>query len=128
MSKWLLLALSVVSTLLGIYSFRMSRAAQKVVTAVNGPPLLRVPVDFSKPFTNEFVFRQSVKTFYGTMYLKLEPDPWPKDWITRDSASEGLQAAKGNMRVLSTNGLLINECDLDWFYGSIARSESNNAP
>jgi hypothetical protein len=128
MTKWLLLALCVISTLIGIYCFRLSRAAQKVVTAVNGPPVLRVPVDFSKPFTNEFAFRHSVKPFYGTVYLKLEPDPWPKDWTTRDLASEALQKAKGEMRVLSTNGSIVDQRDLNWFYGRFPHAETNDAP
>lgn len=113
---------------LAIYCFLMSRAAQKVVSAVNGPPLLQEEVDFSKPFTNEFTFRHAVQPFYGTMYLTLKADPWPKGWTESYIASEDLKGAKGEMRVLSTNNVLVESAELAWFYSSIARSEPETAP
>ncbi|HUS35215.1 MAG TPA: hypothetical protein VM680_07695, partial [Verrucomicrobiae bacterium] len=85
--KWLFLALCLLCEALAIYCFRVSSRAQKIVDAVNGPPLFDARVDFSKPFTNEFSFRHTAQPFYGTIYLKLQIDPHPPNWTSADVAS-----------------------------------------
>jgi hypothetical protein len=39
-----------------------------------------------------------------------------------------LQALKGKMRVLSANGSIVAERDLNWLYGGFPHSETNNFP
>src|SRR5687767_3930055 len=122
--NWLLLLPCLVFIPLAAYCFRVSSDAQKVVKAVDGPPLLSAPVDFSKAFTNEFAFRHTVQPFYGTVYLTLRADPWPTNWTSRDDASEQLQAANGEMYVISTNNTPSEKRPLNWFYHHhLVRSE-----
>jgi hypothetical protein len=113
---------------LAVYCFLISNAAQKVVSAVDGPPLLQENIDFSKPFTNEFTFHQTVQPFYGTIYLTLRAQPWPKEWTTAGAATEDMQAAQGDLRVYQTNNVLIDERRLDWFYDRIPHSNPETAP
>ena len=126
--EWLLLAALLVFASLAVYCFTVSRAAQNVVTAANGPPLLLEPVDFSKPFTNEFAFRHTVQPFYGTTFLTLRANPWPKEWTARDVASEDLQTAKGHLRIISTNNIVVQQRALDWFYWHFSHTEPDAAP
>jgi hypothetical protein len=46
---------------------------RKLVSVVNDPPLLQQQIDFSKPFTKAFTFRQTVEPFCSTMYLAAVP-------------------------------------------------------
>jgi hypothetical protein len=126
--KWLFLAFCLVCEGLAIYCFRVSSRAQKVVDAVNGPPLFDAPVDFSKPFTNDFSFHHTVQPFYGTIYLKLQVDPAPTNWTSADVASERMETAQGELRVISTNSAVVDTRPLKWFYNAIPHSEPNAAP
>jgi len=128
MWKWLFSGLFVISTALAVYCFGLSASAQKVVNAVNGPPVLQVRVDFSKPFTNEFAFRHTAEPFYGTTYLTLKADPCPGNWTNTENACDDLKEAHGQMRVISTNNAVIKRGNLDWFYWMRPRSEPENAP
>ena len=115
MLKWFVAGVFVILVALTVYCFAISRATQKVVAAVDGPPLLRADIDFSKPSTNEFTFRHTVEPFFGTMHLTLEADPWPKEWTERDFSSEALRETKGEMFLYQTNNVLIRNAPLVWF-------------
>jgi hypothetical protein len=128
MLKWLFAIAFVISLVLAVYCFKVSSDAQRVVDAVNGPPLFREKVDFSKAFTNEFSFRHVVRTFYGTMYLTLRAVPRPEGWSEPEDCWEDMKAAKGKMRVISSDKAVVQEGEMNWFYwyiGSVARQESN---
>lgn len=128
MMKWVLTTLIVILVGLAAYAAHVSRVAQKVVRAVEGPPLLQADVDFSKPFTNEFNIHHTVKPMYGTIYLTLKVDPWPKEWNDWNMAGEELEEAHGHMRIYGTSNVLADERRLNWFYSSIARAEPKTAP
>lgn len=125
---WLFLALLVISLAIALYSYRISSAARKVVAAVDGPPLIQADIDFSEPFTNEFVFRHTVKPFYGTVYLSLRANPTPKHWDSSESAGEDLQKARGEMRVLNSQNSVIEKKEMRWLYLDSFRHRSEIAP
>ena len=128
MLKPLLFIGCVLSAALAVYCFNVSKAAQTIVTAANGPSALHVPIDFSKPFTNEFKFRHTAQPWYGTTYLRLKANPWPESWKDSETAAEDLKAAKGQLCIYSTNNALVQALDLDWFYWRSFRFEPRTFP
>jgi hypothetical protein len=128
MLKWLFGIGFVISLGLAVLCFKESSRMQGIVDAVNGPPLFRASVDFSKAFTNEFSFRQSVQPIYGTMYLALSAEPRPKGWSAPEDSWEEMKGAYGTMRVVSTNNVVVEEREMDWHpyhAGMMGRSETN---
>ena len=124
-----LLALALIACLaLAIYCLAFSRRAQRVVDAVDGPPLLRVPIDFSRPFTNEFNIRHTVQPLYGTIYLTLRAEPWPQTWNKEIAAGDDMADAGGWLRVFTKNNELVDEREMNWRYWRWPRGEAVVAP
>jgi hypothetical protein len=117
MLKWFVSGILVILIGLTVCCFILSKAAQNVVSAVDGPPVLRASVDFSKPFTNDFTFRHTVRPFLGTMHLTLEGDPWPSEWRTLDFLPDALRETEGEMFLYGeNNNVPIRSRSLDWHY------------
>ena len=128
MLKWVFAIAFIISLGLAIYCFKESSRMQRIVDAVNGPPLFRESVEFSRAFRKEFSFRQSVQPIYGTMYLALSAEPRPRGWSAPEDCWEELKEAKGMMRVVSANDVVVKEGEMDWHpyhAGMMGRSETN---
>ncbi len=115
--------LAIILFVVAVYFLQLYSRVDKILTSVANGPIVRQSVDFSKTNVYEIPLKHTCNPLYGTSCLILKTTPTPSEWKSQNDSYDAMKKMVATMSLKDTQGRMVREGELKWFYWYGFRSE-----